>query len=80
MQVTWSPIWEPKEQMDVWESFKEKVEEFEAEQVTPPLDLELDNLERQGFQVNSEGTYQWQSTATVLETRQHLICSQPIHK
>ena len=62
MQVTWSPIWEPKDQMDVWESFKEKVEEFEAEQVTPPLDLELDNLERQGFQVNSEGTYQWQST------------------
>ena len=40
--------------MDVWESFKENVEEFEAEQVTPPLDLELDNLERQGLRIPSE--------------------------
>ena len=54
MKVTWNPTWEAKEQMDTWESFKEQVEQFEAEQATPPppLDKELDNIERQGFPLN----------------------------
>eukprot|EP00952_Eustigmatos_sp_NYUAD-ZCMA_P011610 47085-Eustigmatos_ZCMA.PRE.1 len=48
--------------MELWESFKEKVEQYEAEQVMPPLDGELDNLERQGFTTNSDYSCTWMST------------------
>jgi len=47
--------------MDTWPSLKDKVEEFEAEQVTPPLDGKLDNIERQGFSLDNSGNA-WLST------------------
>ena len=57
-----SPIWEQKFQMDVWESFKDKVEKFEAAQAkaSAPMDKDLDNIERQGFSMDSNST--WHST------------------
>ena len=61
MIVTWSRIWEPKGQLDTWEA-KEKVQEFEAEQVSPPLDCELGNLEHQGFPADRGITHALQST------------------
>ena len=45
--MTSKPIWEPKEQMDTWELFRIRVEKFEASQVPMPLDMKLDNIERQ---------------------------------
>ena len=48
--------------MDVWESFKDKVEKFEAAQAkaSAPMDKDLDNIERQGFSMDSNST--WHST------------------
>ena len=46
--------------MEHWERFKDKVELYEFMLVPPPNDLELDNMERQGFQTNPATS--WQST------------------
>jgi hypothetical protein len=62
VRVTWSPTWEPTELMETWESFKEKVEEYLSMQTPSPADEELDNLERQGFSLDSEASHRWQTT------------------
>jgi hypothetical protein len=63
--------------MDTWPSFKDKVEEFEAEQVTPPLDGKLDNIVRQGFSLDNSGNAWLSTQGDSIRKRQSLIYSPP---